>query len=247
MINRHLLWRSLWAVTVMVTTPGLANTLTANADIALSFPQSPRLSDAVLTITQTQQRSLDDIYWPAAGLYRLETKRAKGIRDLQPIREQISGNTGEQRQRWQALYHSLNKMAVGERVSVPVDPDITRITPNKNPKLNGNWHLQLPKRPQHVMVLGNVSQPGSYPWHERLSAKSYLQQAEPGSWHDSTVWVVSPSGERAQYPIAYWNGQHRDILPGSVIYRPLNYKPTKDQIIDPNQHVLTYLQNRFIE
>lgn len=246
MINHRSLWCRLCGFAMILTMPVAANTLTSGADTALSFTQPPRLAQAVLTITHSQQRSLDDVYWPAAGLYRLESQQAQAINDLQPIRDQIAVHTGEQRQQWQKLYQALNKMAVGERIPGTIDPDITRITPNTNPVLKGNWHLQLPTRPTHVMVLGSVSQPGRYPWHERLSAKSYLKQAAPEAWHDSKIWVISPSGERAQHPIAYWNGQHRDILPGSVIYRPLAYKPIKGHTIDPNQHALTYLQNRLI-
>ncbi|WP_102505138.1 capsule biosynthesis GfcC family protein [Salinivibrio kushneri] len=246
MTNYQVIKRGLFAAVLLIVLPAKANVLTANHDIALSFTQPPRLAKAVLTITQAQQRSLDDVYWPAAGLYQQDSEKAKQIADLQPVRHQIAVNTGTVKKQWQTLYQALNKMAVGERIPGAIDPDITRITPNTNPVLKGNWHLQLPTRPTHVMVLGSVSQPGRYPWHERLSAKSYLKQAAPEAWYDSKIWVISPSGERAQHPIAYWNGRHRDILPGSVIYRPLTYKPIKGHTTDPNQHALTYLQNRLI-
>lgn len=238
---------SLCAAVLFLALPAHANNVvTANQDVALSFTQPPRLAEAVLTVTQTQQRSLDDVYWPAAGLYRMESQQAQAISDLQPIRDQIAVHTGERRQQWQTLYQALSKMVVGERVAGPIDPDITRITPDTNPALDGNWHLQLPKRPTKVTVLGAVSEPGSYPWNARQAASDYIQQAKTPTLGVSQVWVLSPTGERTQYPVAYWNHQHRDILPGSVIYIPLPSKTIKGQAIAPNQHVLTFLQNRLI-
>lgn len=246
MINYQVIKRGLCAAVLLIVLPAKANVLTANQDIALSFTQPPRLAEAVLTITQAQHRSLDDVYWPAAGLYQRGSEKAKQIADLQPVRHQIAVNTGTVKKQWQTLYQALNNMAVGERIPGTVDPDITRITPNTNPVLKGNWHVQLPKRPTNVTVLGAVDKPGDYPWGERHAASDYIQQAKVDTLGISHVWVISATGERAQYPIAYWNHQHRDILPGSVIYIPLPSKTIKGQAIAPNQHVLTYLQNRLI-
>ncbi|WP_025675198.1 capsule biosynthesis GfcC family protein [Salinivibrio socompensis] len=239
--------RGLCAAALLLALPAQANVVTANQDIALSFTQPPRLSEAVLTVTQAQQRSLDDIYWPAAGLYQQQSEKARQIADLQPVRHQIAVNTSKAKQQWQALYNTLTQLSVAERVAGSINPDTTRITPDINPILNGSWHLQLPKRPTTVTVLGAVNQPGDYPWNERQAARDYIQQAKTETFGVSQVWVISPIGDRTQHPVAYWNNQHRDILPGSVIYLPLPTKAIKGQPISPNQHVLTYLQNRFIE
>ncbi|OOE64022.1 capsule biosynthesis GfcC family protein [Salinivibrio kushneri] len=247
MINYNVIKRGLYAVALLMMIPAKANVLTANQDIALSFTQPPRLAEAVLTITQAQQRSLDDVYWPAAGLYQRDSEKAKKIADVQPVRHQIAVNTGTVKKQWHTLYQALKKMAVAERMPGVIDPDITRITPGANPRLKGQWHLQLPERPTTVTVLGAVNQPGDYPWGERHAASDYIQQTKTDTLGVSHVWVISPTGERAQYPIAYWNNQHHDILPGSVIYLPLPEIESKAQSTSPNQHVLTYLQNRFIE
>lgn len=246
MKSNCLLTHGLVAVLLLIAMPLKAATITANQDTHLSFSQPPRLSEAVLAVAQSQQRVLDDVYWPAAGLYRKDSQNADRIADLQPVRHQITVNTGKTQQQWKRLYRTLTQLTVAERINRNIDPDFTRITPAANPLLNGTWHLQLPHRPTTIMVLGDVKQPGEYAFTERQSVRRYLEQAGAETIGISQALIIMPSGERSHVPIAYWNERHQDLLPGSIIYLPLPEKAIDGFAVDTNEHVLTYLQHRLI-
>ncbi|OOF19767.1 hypothetical protein BZJ17_14905 [Salinivibrio sp. IB574] len=208
-----------------------------------SFIQPPQLADAVLTVAYSQYHSLDNIYWPAAGLYQSVWSENTKREALKPVARQVRVQKGELKQQWLALYSALLNLSIGKRIDINIDPDYVRLSKETNPKLDGQWHIQLPTRPKQVLLLGAIDKPGFYPWRVRTSAATYLKDAADQLHGQSYAWVVKPSGHAEKHPIAYWNKQHSDILPGSVIYLPLSIKDTP---IDPNQSVLMYLKNRLI-
>ncbi|OOE58994.1 hypothetical protein BZG18_13810 [Salinivibrio kushneri] len=215
----------------------------------IDYDAPPRLSDAVMDGLRLTEKNIVDIYWPGAGLYDITLPSRLSPTAMAAAENQITIQTGKPQQRWRRLVRTLKTFTVERRAKVSLDPDLTRIDISKNPRLDGQWRLVFPQRPDHVWVLGNVAAPGQYSWQVRQGASDYLGQAKANTLGKSYAWVVQPDGAIEKHAIAYWNASHQDIAPGAVIYLPLPVKglTSYPDTIDANQLVLDYLSNRLPE
>ncbi|GAB6264336.1 hypothetical protein PSSHI_45800 [Photobacterium sp. R1] len=174
----------------------------------------------------------------------MKEQQSAVILQLQQLAQQVRNKKPETSHSLQILANALSAPLPGQRIIQSLDRDSVRISPDKNPGLNGQFRLQVITRPETVKVFGAFLQPNvedskiKLSWQERKNATDYLQQVTSLTISNPDyLWVIQPDGKAEQHNIAYWNRNHKDIAPGATIYLPFTslpdgYESLNDDIVD---------------
>jgi polysaccharide export outer membrane protein len=128
-----------------------------------------------------------------------------------------------------------NQKAVG-RITVAADPSLLAAKPDLDPLLEPGDVIYIPQRPSTVMVLGQVMQPGSYPYRAGESLGDYVDRS--GGYarfaDQSQTFVVLPDGSARKMERSWLNMDVASIPPGSSIVVPRDVTPLdlRQTIID---------------
>jgi polysaccharide export outer membrane protein len=131
-----------------------------------------------------------------------------------------------------------NQKAVG-RISVQADPSVLAARPALDPLLEGGDVIYVPQRSSTVAVLGQVMQPGSYPYRAGESFEEYIEQA--GGYSDlansSSTYIVLPDGSARKIDKSWLSFDMTALPPGSTIVVPRDVTPLdlRQTIIDVSQ------------
>lgn len=212
----------------------------------LTFNEAPRADDLVLDALRVMQRSTADIDWLSSALFEISHPYDKKQQVLTAVSIQEQLAAEHHKTQWRQLYEQLNKRSFSKRIFTPLEPDVTRITADQNPKLSGQWLLILPPLPTKVAVLGNVKLSDQITWQPRTDARYYLDKLGLVDKNTSQVWVIQPDGQASLHNIAYWNYQFQNIAPGATIYVPLPVikNTLSSQLSDVNHAVVDLLRNQ---
>lgn len=211
------------------------------------------LQDTLANLHQLPvKHSGQSLYWFGSMLWRsdsitrqvMKEQQSAVILQLQQLALQVRNKKPETSHSLQILANTLSAPLPGQRIIQSLDRDWVRISPDKNPGLNGQFRLQVITRPETVKVFGAISPPNvedsdiKLSWQERKNATDYLQQVTPLTISNPDyLWVIQPDGKAEQHKIAYWNRNHKDIAPGATIYLPFTslpdgYESLNDNIVD---------------
>lgn len=120
-----------------------------------------------------------------------------------------------------------NQQALG-RISIIADPSVLAAHPDRDPILEPGDSIYIPQRPSTVTVLGDVMQPGSYPFASSDDAQDYVELA--GGFGENAqqdlTYVVFPDGTAHRMDASWLQFGSEGIPPGSVIYVPRQLFPT---------------------
>ena len=123
------------------------------------------------------------------------------------------------------------------RISLQADPSVLAAHPDQDPMLEQGDYIFIPQRPSSVTVLGDVSQPGSYPFNPKNSAQDYINLAGGISTYADAGWtyIVYPDGSAQQLDSSSWfSFGNKEVPPGSVIYVPRDLLPINWQVLLTN-------------
>jgi protein involved in polysaccharide export with SLBB domain len=125
------------------------------------------------------------------------------------------------------------------RISIVADPSLLAAKPSLDPLLEPGDVIYMPQRPSTVTVLGQVSQPGSFPFQEHADATDYVEDAGGYAQYadSSTAFIVLPNGKAEKLNDSWFNLERRTIPPGSTIVIPRNLEPydNRQLILDITQ------------
>jgi protein involved in polysaccharide export with SLBB domain len=125
------------------------------------------------------------------------------------------------------------------RISVVADPSLLATKPSLDPLLEPGDVIYMPQRPSTVTVLGQVSQPGSFPFQEHADAADYVEDAGGYAQYadSSTAFIVLPNGKAEKLNDSWFNLERRTIPPGSTIVVPRDLEPydNRQLILDITQ------------
>jgi len=114
------------------------------------------------------------------------------------------------------------------RISIIADPSVLAAHPDQDPILEPGDSIYIPQRPSTVTVMGDVMQPGSYPFDPAGNAENYVELA--GGYGDNAeddlTYVVYPDGTARRLDSSWLAFGSKAIPPGSVIYVPRKLFPT---------------------
>lgn len=113
------------------------------------------------------------------------------------------------------------------RISIVADPALLDARPEQNPLLETGDVIYIPQRPSTVSVLGEVMQPGSYPYRARMTANDYLERAGGySSFADETLtYIILPDGSAQKLDRSWLPTGSQSLPPGSVIVVPRDITP----------------------
>lgn len=129
----------------------------------------------------------------------------------------------------QGLIQQLSTVEAPGRVVVEADPRVLAVRPDLDTVLESGDAIYVPKRPNFVLALGDVNNPGALQFINGKSAKEYL--AETGGTQstadDSRIFVLLPNGTSQPLKGGRWARSNAGgvIPPGSTIIVPKNIDP----------------------
>ena len=129
----------------------------------------------------------------------------------------------------QALIGQLSSVESPGRVVVEADPRALALRPDLDTTLESGDAIYVPKRPNFVLALGDVSNPGALQFIPGKSAKAYIAGTGGvlSSADDGRIFVVLPDGTSQPLKGSRWSrGSSAGLIPpGSTIIVPKNIDP----------------------
>lgn len=115
----------------------------------------------------------------------------------------------------------------GGRVAIQLDPKTLAGHPELDVVLEPGDRLYIPRKPNSVIVAGEVMSPSGIQYRDKLTVKSYIEQA--GGVTDIAdeghIFVIQPDGSAVQASEGGWLGESTSLAPGSVIVVPRDLRP----------------------
>jgi len=131
-----------------------------------------------------------------------------------------------------------NQQAVG-RISIIADPSVLASNPAQDPLLEPGDVVYIPQRPSTIAVMGQVLQPGSYPYKAGESLGDYIQRAGgySSTADESQTFIVLPDGSARRVERSWLSFGTNSLPPGSAIVVPRDVTPLdlRQTIIDVSQ------------
>lgn len=113
------------------------------------------------------------------------------------------------------------------RVVVEADPAVLALEPAKDLVLEAGDMLFMPKRPNFVIVAGDVLNPGALQFEPGKQVEDYLDEA--GGYQETAdkgrVFVIYPNGVAKPVTMSLWARSDIEIVPGTTIVVPKDVNP----------------------
>jgi protein involved in polysaccharide export with SLBB domain len=108
------------------------------------------------------------------------------------------------------------------RLVVEADPAALRARPELNVLLEAGDRIHMPKRPQFVIVTGDVLNPGALQFIAGKDVKQFLKEAGglTKTADDDRVFLIYPNGVATPVKTALWSFKSHAVPPGSTIVVP---------------------------
>jgi protein involved in polysaccharide export with SLBB domain len=136
----------------------------------------------------------------------------------------------------QTFVNELRTQKAVGRVSITADPSILASKPGLDPLLEAGDIVYIPQRPSTIAVLGQVMQPGSFPYRSGLTMNDYIEQAGGYSEtsDESLTFIVLPDGSARRIQKSWLSFDDQNLPPGSTIVVPRDVTPldTRQLILD---------------
>lgn len=113
------------------------------------------------------------------------------------------------------------------RVVVEADPRVLASRPALDTILEGGDSIFMPKQPNFVLVLGDVSNPGAVQYQAGRAPREYVMDVggTQFSADKSRIYVVYPNGLARPIKSSVWRGSNAVVPPGSTVIVPKNLDP----------------------
>jgi polysaccharide biosynthesis/export protein len=127
------------------------------------------------------------------------------------------------------LIDRLSSVEPTGRVVVESDPQVLSVRPELDTVLEAGDSIYLPKRPNFVLALGDVSNPGALQFVSGSTATEYLRRAGGylSSADSDRTFLVLPNGVAQPLNSAFWRRNGLTIPPGSTLIVPKDIDPTR--------------------
>lgn len=124
----------------------------------------------------------------------------------------------------QLLSEKIAKADVVGRMVIEADPDILKAKPALDTVLEPSDRIYIPKRPNYILVIGDVLNPAALQFTPGKKVKDYLRESGgvQSTGDKGRVFIVYPNGEAKPIKVA---GANMPVPPGSSIVVPKDATP----------------------
>ena len=115
------------------------------------------------------------------------------------------------------------------RMVVESDPQVLAVRPELDTVLESGDAIVMPKTPNFVLALGDVSNPGALQFIAGKTAKDYLNEAGglQSTAESDRAFLVLPNGTAQPLTASFWRRTAAVVPPGSTIIVPKEIDPGK--------------------
>jgi hypothetical protein len=192
-------------------------------DERFNYPGDTRLADVLAPVALQKHW-----YWPGSALFKLNST------DPQQLRSQIFQRMATLQALWHGeqsklealsnLRQQLDSWQLAKRIDIKIDYDLARTNAEFNPQFDaGEYLLLLKLRPTDIRIFGLIATENKLKHRDAIDVSRYLDKLSllPGA-DKSTVYIIQSDGRVFEAPIAYWNRQHQELMPGSQVFVPFD-------------------------
>ena len=152
---------------------------------------------------------------------------ARDLRSAVAVAAANGGIDGASVQAFAELTGELTQTPATGRVVIEADPTVLQVRPELDVVLQPGDRVFLPKRPNSVLVTGDVLNPGAMQFQTSKTVDSYIRQA--GGFQQSAdrnrIFVVFPNGAAQPVSVSAFNFTQIQVPPGSTIVVPKDATP----------------------
>lgn len=127
-----------------------------------------------------------------------------------------------------ALTQELSELESLGRMVVEADPAVLAAYPEADTVLEAGDSIYMPKKPNFVLAMGDVLNPGALQFGRSKTARDYIQEAGgiQRSADDGRAFIVYPNGVAQPLKTSGWFRSAQAVVPpGSTIVVPKNIDP----------------------
>ncbi len=113
------------------------------------------------------------------------------------------------------------------RVVMEADPTVLQVRPEFDTVLEAGDQIYIPKRPNSVLIIGDVLNPGALQFVSGAKVDQYVNQAGglQQSADEDRIFLVYPNGIAQPITVSVWNYNPVQVPPGSTIVVPKDPAP----------------------
>jgi polysaccharide biosynthesis/export protein len=122
----------------------------------------------------------------------------------------------------QSLTEEISNTESVGRVVIEADPTVLLVRPELDSVLEPGDRIFMPKRPNSVLVIGDILNPGALQFISGTKVDEYVQQAGglQISADEDRMFLVYPNGVAQPISISVWNYNPVQVPPGSTVVVP---------------------------
>jgi hypothetical protein len=218
-------------------------------DSNVTVEGTPRVADILAQLQPSK-----DIYWPAASVFQrdqvnLEKTRQSVLKTLSALNARLEGEDKAQQQVLNQLMAEIQTWQLAKRINVRLDYDLARISLANNPMFDeGKYILKMDTRPEQIYIGGVTSSKSSHAILPSADVSDYMSTVKLSTIaNKDIVHIIQPNGDTIEAPIAYWNKQHQEVMPGSYIFVPFKESLFVPEYAQLNKQIILLAQNRLTE
>ncbi|MCG6401449.1 capsule biosynthesis GfcC family protein [Vibrio fluvialis] len=212
-----------------------------NHQLMLQYNQAVRL-DRILLDAQNQDNLVQGLNTYHEGFRLFASDKDQQARTLlTKVKKQLNTLLHDENYHRAAkqLLAQLSLYQYGYREILNLDLDATRIKPELNPILAGQYRLQLTQRPDSIVLFG-LSEQQKIKFKADYTIADYIQNSRAShKKHHSYAWLISPEGNVTRVGYAYWNDESTHIKPGSALL--VGFGSNDKEIIQLEQEIATLI------
>jgi hypothetical protein len=227
------------------------NTVTASVTVTVKQEQYVFTHEPLLVEVLAPIAAQKNWYWPMAALYQegdiqLDKTRQSLLNNLSALIKRYQTEKPKIGQSIKQLEATIASWRLARRFPVKIDYDLARIVAAENPRLpKGNYILDLSTRMDTVQLFGAVNKTSNVPHLAHADASEYITgQTLTNLANKDIVMVIQADGREITIPVAYWNKNHQEIMPGSQIFVPFKESLFHPEFAFINKQIMTLAQNR---
>ncbi|WJG09490.1 capsule biosynthesis GfcC family protein [Aliiglaciecola sp. LCG003] len=182
------------------------------------FTVNPRLTEVLAPVALKS-----DWYWPASQIFKLGSADIESTRLelINKLAEKGKG-AGKHKKAFQNTINQVKSWQLAKRIKMEVDFDFARFSLAHNPQFeDGRYVIALSERKTALTIFGALEESRKIEYKDNQCIQDVISQYNKSAYaEEDFVYVIYPNTQVYKMPVAYWNKECSQVMPGSQIFIP---------------------------